>query len=232
MHPKLAAGVAVPQEGLETGPAVFVIPEPSRKRVVNEVMEDASDAVENASGDVSSDIEVDDPMDVSILNTPVASSANTSVLGDEVDVGVPSGVLAIATVSHPACDENTLPSHCFGLELQNAHNLIFKLEAEALAAAKLRKELEVRIETLERDKEQIRDAGERKYLEFCAKSTETLKQFWVGGVYWRQLFMEKASIDIQQANSFADVIAYGRHQGELYERAVLENANNAKCACI
>ena len=45
VHPKLAAGVVVPQEGLEAGPAVFVIPEPSRKRVVNEVMEDAGGVI-------------------------------------------------------------------------------------------------------------------------------------------------------------------------------------------
>ena len=51
VHPKLAAGVVVPHEGLEAGPAVFVIPEPSRKRVVNEVMEDACDAIESVSGD-------------------------------------------------------------------------------------------------------------------------------------------------------------------------------------
>ena len=59
------------------------------------------------------------------------------------------------------------------LELRNAYNQIDKLEAEAVAATKLQKEQEMKIEALERDKKQIYDDGERKYLEFCEKSTET-----------------------------------------------------------
>ena len=39
----------------------------------------------------------------------------------------------------------------------------------------------MKIEALERDKKQIYDV-ERKYLEFCEKSTETLRRFLLGGI--------------------------------------------------
>ena len=63
-------------------------------------MGDACDTIESVSGDIV----VDDPMDASILSTPVVSSANTSVLVDEVDAGVSSDVVVVATVSHSADD--------------------------------------------------------------------------------------------------------------------------------
>ena len=100
VHPKRAPVVALPQEGLECGPSEFVIPEPSRRRVVNEVIEDVSDAGESAHGDISSDFEIDDPPVVSMLNTPVSSPDNTSVIGDEVNLGVISDLIKYMYALH------------------------------------------------------------------------------------------------------------------------------------
>ena len=205
--PKLARGVALPQDGLECGDD-FIIPEPSRKKVVTEVLVDACDTVESVSGDIVAD----DPMDASSLSTPGDSPANISVLVDEVDAGVSPDVVIVATVSCSADDE---------LELRNAYNQIDKLQADVAAATKLQKEQEMRIQALESDKRLIYDDGERKYRELYEESKEKLRRFLVDGDYWRRTFMEKASEDIRHANSYDSIM----QQGELYEKALYDMDN-------
>ena len=135
---------------------------------------------------------------------------------DEVDAGVSPDVLIVATVSRSADDK---------LELRNAYNQIDKLQADVDAATKIRKEQDLKIQALEREKRLIYDDGERRIRELYEVSTEKLRRFLVGGDYWRKTFMEKVHEDIQHANSYDTIMEYGIQQGELFEKALYDIDN-------
>ena len=83
----------------------------------------------------------------------------------------------------------------------------------------------MKIQALEREKSLIYNDGECRICELYQESKEKLRQFLLGGDYWRKTLWKKVREDILHANSYDAIMDYGLQQGELFEQGLYDIDN-------